>query len=71
MTRKLLSIPRSDVPAVDGEGKITLEWQQQLEELFDIVQKMADQIDAASGASSGNDVDDEWNAFVSAVKQDT
>ena len=54
-----------------SDGTITHEWQQQLEEALDIIQKLADALDAATGSSTGSTVDSEWNALVNAIKQDT
>lgn len=71
MARKLIKIPRTEEPIVKSDGTITHEWQQQLEEALDIIQKLADALDAATGSSTGSTVDSEWNALVNAIKQDT
>ena len=70
MTREAIQIPKTQVPLVDKDGQINREWQRQLENLFEVVQKMTEGIDAASGTASGTTTDDEWNAFVNGVKED-
>lgn len=69
MTRNLLEVPR-DPRLVDEEGRINSAWLRQFEELFIIVQHLANSMDAATGSSTGNDVDTEWNVLVNSIKQD-
>lgn len=67
--RPLLEIPR-DRRIADQNGVITPEWERVLDAVCKFVQQSADAIDASSGEAAGSEVDDEWNAFVNANRQD-
>lgn len=69
MTRRAIELPRSRRVA-DENGNIDPDWERFLEDVAALLAPLADAVDASAGDAAGDDVDDEWNAFVNAIKQD-